>query len=41
LRKHLGEAARKRAVEQWDYAVQAQKLIAFYDKMLSMGKRKA
>lgn len=39
LRARLGAAARKMAVEEWDYTVQAQKLIGFYEGLLSMGRR--
>ncbi|OPY66933.1 MAG: Spore coat protein SA [Syntrophorhabdaceae bacterium PtaU1.Bin034] len=40
LRARLGEAARKIAVEEWNYETQAKKLINFYEKILAMGKRK-
>lgn len=40
LRREIGEAARKTAIEQWDYAGQAARLIEFYEKLLTMGKRK-
>jgi glycosyltransferase involved in cell wall biosynthesis len=39
LRSGLGEAARKAAVEEWDYRSQARKLVAFYERLLAMGKR--
>ncbi len=39
LRVQMGSTARKRAVEQWDYALQAEKMVACYEKLLAMGKR--
>ncbi len=39
LRKRLGEQAWKIAVEEWDYALQARKLIAFYEKLMGLGRR--
>lgn len=41
LREQMGAAARKRAIDQWDYTVQADKLIEFYLKLMSMGKHKS
>ena len=39
LRQRLGTNARKTAVEEWDYALQAKKLIAFYEKLMDLGRR--
>jgi glycosyltransferase involved in cell wall biosynthesis len=39
LRATLGEAARRTAVEEWDYRSQARRLVEFYEKLLHMGKR--
>lgn len=39
LRTTLGEAARRCAVEEWDYRSQARMMVAFYEKLLAMGKR--
>ncbi len=39
LRVRLGEAARRCAVEEWDYRSQARRLIEFYEKLLAMGRR--
>ncbi len=40
LRAAFGAAARKTAAEEWDYAVQARQLIAFYERLLAMGPRR-
>jgi glycosyltransferase involved in cell wall biosynthesis len=39
LRARLGAAARNKALEKWDYAVQAKRLIEFYERLLTMGRR--
>jgi glycosyltransferase involved in cell wall biosynthesis len=39
LRATMGEAAKKTAVEQWDFDVQAKRCIEFYEKLLSIGRR--
>jgi glycosyltransferase involved in cell wall biosynthesis len=39
LRDRLGAAARKTAVEDWDYAIQAKQLLAFYENILTLGRR--
>ncbi|HUJ70210.1 MAG TPA: glycosyltransferase family 4 protein [Syntrophorhabdales bacterium] len=40
LRTRLGDAARKKALEKWDYKNQARRLIEFYERLLAMGRRK-
>jgi glycosyltransferase involved in cell wall biosynthesis len=40
LRARFGAQARKTAVGDWDYAVQAGKLVAFYEKLTAMGRRR-
>jgi glycosyltransferase involved in cell wall biosynthesis len=39
LRARLGAAAEKKALEKWDYALQAKQLIEFYERLLVMGRR--
>ncbi len=39
LRETLGANARKRAVGEWDYKAQAEKLVRFYEKLMALGKR--
>jgi glycosyltransferase involved in cell wall biosynthesis len=39
LRAALGEAARKAAVEEWDFGAQASRCIEFYERLLSLGRR--
>jgi glycosyltransferase involved in cell wall biosynthesis len=39
LRTDMGIAATRTAVEEWNFAAQAQRLVRFYERMLSMGKR--
>jgi glycosyltransferase involved in cell wall biosynthesis len=39
LRTSLGEAAKRTAVEEWDFNVQARRQIEFYEKLLSLGRR--
>jgi glycosyltransferase involved in cell wall biosynthesis len=39
LRERLGAAARKTALEEWDYAVQAERLMEFYERLLALGRR--
>ena len=39
LRLKLGEAARIKARQKWDYAAQAAQLVEFYERLLTMGKR--
>jgi glycosyltransferase involved in cell wall biosynthesis len=39
LRTRLGAAAKRKALEKWDYAVQARQLVAFYERLLTMGRR--
>lgn len=39
LRARLGAAARAKALEKWDYAVQAKRLVEFYERLLAMGTR--
>jgi len=39
LRARFGEAARRKAQEQWDYKAQARKLMEFYERLLAMGRR--
>ena len=39
LRLRLGAAAKRKAVEKWDYAAQAGQLCAFYERLLTMGRR--
>ncbi len=39
LRTALGDAARRCAVEEWDYRSQARRMVEFYEKLLRMGKR--
>jgi glycosyltransferase involved in cell wall biosynthesis len=40
LRADLGTAAMKMAAEEWDYAVQARRLIEFYERLAAIGTRK-
>jgi glycosyltransferase involved in cell wall biosynthesis len=39
LRTRLGEAARRKALEKWDYKAQARRLVEFYERLLAMGRR--
>jgi glycosyltransferase involved in cell wall biosynthesis len=39
LRGRLGEQARKTALEEWDYSLQAKRLIEFYEKIKTLGRR--
>jgi hypothetical protein len=39
LRATLGEAAKRTAVEKWDFGAQAGRCIEFYEKLLSLGRR--
>ena len=39
LRARLGAAAKRKAVEKWDFEFQAGQIIAFYERLLSMGRR--
>lgn len=39
VRATMGEAAKRTAVEQWDFGIQAQRQIEFYEKLLSLGRR--
>lgn len=39
LRTTLGQEAKKAAVEEWDFEVQARTCIAFYERLLSLGRR--
>jgi len=39
LRARLGEAARRKAQEQWDYKAQARRLMEFYERLSAMGRR--
>jgi L-malate glycosyltransferase len=40
LRARMGSAARAYALAEWDYSRQADRLIAFYENLLRLGKRK-
>ncbi len=40
LRTRLGEAARRKALEKWDYKAQARRLIEFYESLSAKGKRR-
>ena len=40
LRARLGEAARRKALEKWDYKTQARRLMEFYERLSAMGRRK-
>ena len=39
LRGRLGAQARKTAVEEWDYRLQATQLLAFYERIVALGRR--
>ena len=39
-RERMGKAARAYALSEWDYSKQADRLIAFYENLLKLGKRK-
>ncbi len=39
LKGRLGAQARKTAVEEWDYALQAKKLVEFYERIIALGRR--
>ena len=39
LRGRLGAAARRTALEEWDYKVQAGRLMEFYEKLMALGRR--
>jgi glycosyltransferase involved in cell wall biosynthesis len=39
LRERLGAQARRTALEEWEYGIQAKKLIAFYEDLLAKGRR--
>jgi len=40
LRARLGEAARRKAAEKWDYRTQARQLMEFYERLSAIGGRK-
>jgi glycosyltransferase involved in cell wall biosynthesis len=40
LRTAFGAAARKTAVEEWNYAAQARRLIDFYERLTALGPRR-
>jgi glycosyltransferase involved in cell wall biosynthesis len=40
LRAGFGAAARRTAIEEWDYATQARLLIDFYERLFSLGPRR-
>jgi glycosyltransferase involved in cell wall biosynthesis len=39
LKGRLGAQARKTALEEWDYGLQAKKLVEFYEKIMALGRR--
>ncbi len=39
LKGRLGAQARKTALEEWDYGLQAKRLLEFYEKIMAMGRR--
>ena len=39
LKERLGAQARKTAVEEWDYSLQAKKLLEFYERIMALGRR--
>ena len=39
LRRSLGAQARKTAVEEWDYSLQAKRLLEFYERIMALGRR--
>ena len=39
LRARLGRGGQAKGPEKWDYAPQARQLVAFYERLLTMGRR--
>ena len=39
LRERLGAAARRIALEEWDYRIQARRLMEFYERLMALGRR--
>jgi len=39
LKERLGAQARKTALEEWDYSLQAKRLLEFYERIKALGRR--